>query len=625
MRIKTLIVLFALSISLHSQFVVNTPIVNTGKYAITDSVYMDPNGDDNNPGTNTLPVKTFNAAILKLPFGVAGVNGGNAYGLIKMKPGYYATNSGFQQTISNWKNGNTFRNVSIEGLGDVVIGGTQNTFANSNLLVLIGDHIFIKNITLKYSTGVGIYCNRNNLTYPRQNNILVDHVSVDSVGSFCALFTSVDTLLINNSAFRYSSRPGNGSLTSPCQWPSGFKLFNCTDGSVFNCEVGYSRGEGLNFQNSIRCQASQNRLHDNGLNLYNDNSSKLYIYKNILYNTPGIGTQYWRNCPADTDKIWASSGILIANEGSCVFGSLPSFNNCQTKCILPNETFSNVDSMFIYNNIFQNVGQAIGFWEGATGSIGINCIRNVWIYNNTIIGVMGLPGAIGGALVRVYYPSYNILTNSNYGYLQNIRISNNIFTYDTAAFLAMTPIIMNFHPQHPGPKDIQFSNNIWVKSHSYLSTTDLIRNNLPVSTNLLIDTLQLQTIQPSQAHLALAYNALAPLSSLNSDYLNRPRQSPMTNVGALEFYAIAGIKLAHQPIPSIYPNPCKRQSMLQITSLPIEQKYDYRLVSPNGTEIQRGPIEQNSISINDIAAGLYFLVLENENNHYTYKLAIKEE
>jgi hypothetical protein len=72
-----------------------------------------------------LPVKSFDVALQKLPYGTAGVNGGNAYGLIMLKPGYYETATGFQQYINRWTNGNGgFRNVSVEGMGDVTIGGT---------------------------------------------------------------------------------------------------------------------------------------------------------------------------------------------------------------------------------------------------------------------------------------------------------------------------------------------------------------------------------------------------------------------------------------------------------------------------------------------------------------------
>ena len=76
-----------------AQFDIQMPVINTGAYAITDTIYMDPNGEDSNPGTYEFPVKTFSIAVQKLPYGTQGINGGNAYGLIMLKPGYYPTHS----------------------------------------------------------------------------------------------------------------------------------------------------------------------------------------------------------------------------------------------------------------------------------------------------------------------------------------------------------------------------------------------------------------------------------------------------------------------------------------------------------------------------------------------------
>ena len=64
-------ILQLISVFACAQFSIALPIVNQGNYAITDSVFMAPNGNDANPGTFALPVKSFNAAVQKLPFGTA--------------------------------------------------------------------------------------------------------------------------------------------------------------------------------------------------------------------------------------------------------------------------------------------------------------------------------------------------------------------------------------------------------------------------------------------------------------------------------------------------------------------------------------------------------------------------
>lgn len=77
------------------QFNIPSPILNVGNYLIADTVYMDPQGSDSNLGTFSSPLQTFTAAVQMLPWGTAGINGGHAYGLIMLNPGFYQTTSGF--------------------------------------------------------------------------------------------------------------------------------------------------------------------------------------------------------------------------------------------------------------------------------------------------------------------------------------------------------------------------------------------------------------------------------------------------------------------------------------------------------------------------------------------------
>ena len=618
-----LLFVFTLLFSLNAfgQFEVPQPIIGTGDYTITDTVYMDPFGDDNNPGTIGQPLKTFQKAVQKLPFGTAGIRGGHAYGLIRLKPGYYETVNGFNHSGGNWKNGNTYKNISIEGIGDVTIGGTPTNFATGHLLVLEGNHIFIKNIKLKYSIGIGLLTVRNDLSIGRQNNVLIDNVTVDSVGNFSMLLRSVDTILVKNSKSLYSSRPGSSSMVSPCQWPSGIKFFDSKYCTIYSSEIAYTRGEGLNFHNSQKGIAYQNSIHDNGLNFYNDNSARLIIRNNHIYNTPGIGPQYWRNCPADTAGIWASSAFLIANEGSCLNGNGPSFDNCQTNCKFPTESFPNVDSMFIYNNVIQNIGTAFGFWEGSTGIIGVNCIRNVFIHNNTIIGTMGMNGAGNNGMVTVFYPGYNIILNSFYATLQNVRISNNIFTYDTSAYPLMRPVMLTFHPQHPGPTDITFQNNLWIKNHTYKGLGDEVRSNMTTTTYLLSDSMHSILPCPSQNYWVKSTTTTIPYMQM--DYLGKPRNLVSTNVGALEYNSncssAVGLNPEENDILLVFPNPCINCNTLKV-NLPNNSIFE--LFSSTGSLIEINTIVDNEIKVQALSSGIYFLSIETNGIRQMKKLVI---
>jgi hypothetical protein len=623
MRFYFLVALCLPFLRLHAQFDIATPVINSGAYAITDTIYMSPDGNDAASGTFAEPVKSFNVAVAKLPFGQPGINGGNAYGLIMLKEGHYVTSGGFQQYLNMWQSGEVYKNISVEGIGEVTIGGTPSAFATDQLLVLSGDHIYIRNIRLQYSTKTGILLPRN--APSRQKHVLIENVEVDSVGSFSMLLSNVDTILVRNCTSYFASRPGSDDLTSPCQWPSGIKFLGCTEITVHDCEIAYTRGEGLNFQNSRRGEAFRNRLHDNGLNFYNENSAFVQLHHNLIYNTPGIGSAYWRNCPADTGPVWASGGMMIANEGSCDLGNFPVFEGCATRCVFPDEIFLNVDSLFVYNNIFQNTGTPLAFWQGSANIPGANCIRNVFVFNNTFIGALGMPGAPATGFVNVFFPDYNFLLNSYYGYLQNVSVFNNVFTYDTSEYINLQPVNMIFHPLHPGPKDITFDGNLWISGHDYTGPADMIRPDLPGSTSLL--TGSLDAILPCFENADWIYPRPPAFPFLTDDYLFHPRQSSSTNVGALEFDVDCMTLSTSGNIPSssieVYPNPCNLCNELYLKNLPLDSQYNFSIFSVIGSLITAGTIEGNTIQLrNTLPEGIYFIQVHGDHSQYAGKILV---
>ena len=609
---------------LFCQFNIPSPIINVGNYLITDTVYMDPQGSDSNLGTFSSPLQTFAAAVQMLPWGTAGINGGHAYGLIMLKPGFYQTTLGFQQYANNWQNNSVYKDISVEGIGNVIIGGTAANLSTGHLLQLSGDHIFVKNIKLQYSSGIGLLIAREN---PRQRNISIDHVTVDHVGSFSMLTKGIDTISIINSKSLYASRIGFENSTSPCQWPSGIKLLDNSTCIVNNCEVAYTRGEGLNFQNSTLCNAYNNKLHDNNLNFYDENSSKIMFHENLIYNTPNIGSQYWRGCLADTTAIWSGDGILIANEGSCSTGSNPVFENCNTKCSFPTVYYPNVDSIFIYNNILQKVGSGISFWEGVTSIVGNNCVKNVFVFNNTFIETMGMPGASNSGFVKFFFPSYNLIANSFYGSMENIQIFNNIFTFDTLTYASMQPFKKTLHPNHPTPNAISFSNNLWIKTHPSLGLGDEVRTTMPISSYSLLDSVNSITPCFDQSYWVKAVPVT--MSFLTSDYLGQVRTSPTTNVGAIEYKlncSSLGINDFATTIekPLLFPNPCLSCNSVRIPNLPEDKVLSFVVYNSLGLEILTGVLKNNSFETNLLTSGVYYVQLRGESKSPFQKLIIQK-
>ena len=459
----------------------------------------------------------------------------------------------------------------------------------------------------------------------------VEHVGAYSIlsplGAFSILTKAVDTISIINSKSLYASRIGFENDTSPCEWPSGIKLLDNSNCIVNNCEVAYTRGEGLNFQNSTLCNAYSNHLHDNNTNFYVENSYKIMFHENMIYNTPNIGSQYWRGCLGDTTAVWSGDGILIANEGSCSTGSNPVFENCSTKCSLPTAYFPNVDSIFIYNNIVQKVGSGISFWEGVTTIAGINCIKNVFVFNNTFIETMGMPGAGNNGHVNFYFPSYNPIFNSFYGSMENIQIFNNIFTFDTLTYATMQPFKKTLHPNHPTPNAIFSSNNLWIKSHTSLGLGDEVRSTMPVSTYSLLDSVY--SITPCSDHMYWVKSVPATMPFLTSDYLGQARTSPTTNVGAIEYKlncSNLGLNDFATTIekPLLFPNPCLSCSSVRISNLTQDKVVSYVVYNSLGLDISTGVLKNNSFETNLLPSGVYYVQLRGESKSPFQKLIIQK-
>lgn len=601
-----LAVIFSVVVEITAQFDIPFPEVAEGRYTITDTVYMSVEGEDINPGTRDQPVRSFSQAMAILPWGTPEINGGHTFGLIRMLPGFYETTNGFHQSNSQWEKDGLFKNISIEGIGEVIIGGTRESFAENHLLRLRGDHIFIRNIKLQFTTGTGLLLNRT----PRgQNNVLIENVRVDSVGIFSILVVGVDTILVRNTVSRHASRPGNDSLTTPCQWPSGIKFLDCRFATIYDSEIAHTRGEGLNFHNSVYCQAYRNILRDNNLNFYNDNSSKLQVFNNLIYNHPDTDLNFFRGCPADTLPIWSGRGILIANEGACTDGFWPSFQNCETRCVGAPRTYPNVDSMFVYNNIMLNTGRAISFWEGVTDILGHNCIRNVFIFNNTIVGAMGMPDAGSTGLVNLFFPSFNILNNGNHARLENVRIFNNIFSYEVEQWDNLLPYRENFHPLHPTPDAVNMYNNLWIREHDWFGQGDELRSSMPGFIHPEDDLQSLLT--PCEENYFWVKAADIPFDFVADDYYGNNRRNDESNVGAIEYLKSCHVVATDETRESgsfvLFPNPGSNLIYLKNRAGFVDNYYE--LIDVSGRVQISGHLRgfSQQIDISGLSPGYYLM------------------
>lgn len=541
------------SLNLNAQFIIQPPVINDADHPISDTVYMSPNGNDANPGTKNKPVKSFSKALSILPFGVAGVRNGHAYGLVMMLPGIYITPDGFTQYLGEWQKGNTYKNVSVEGIGDVTIRGPKDSAAAGHLLYLRGNHIYAKNLKLRKGKIMGFLMSGDPAKHC--HDIRIENIDTDSTANFGILLKNCDKIEISGCQVMYAAQYLNQNLKSVCNWPSGLKLLGCSHFRVHHCRVGFTRGEGLNYQNSINGEAFNNILHDNSSNYYNENSKNIIFRNNYLYNSAEGQAKYWRPCPADTGVKRTPCGILIANEGSChnsVIGG--TFENCRTKCIIPSGTeyFYNIDSIFIFNNVMQNVGAALDLWEGSTQILGINCMKNIFFFNNTCVGYIG-PKNSQQPIVNTHFPYYNPLINT-YSRVENIKIWNNIFSADKNTYPLLRGFLSNFGLGHPTPNAIDLAGNLWNYSYSNKIASDTVNTQLPGSLPMIANG-NFNALVPAKINAAFVKTAQSFVHTPTTDFYGKTRLGK-TNVGAFEFDpSLGSTEFNVQQRFWVYPNP----------------------------------------------------------------------
>lgn len=549
----TTFTIFMMYTDLMGQFNILTPSINDATHPISDTIYMSPSGNDGNTGTLTKPVLSFSKALSLLPFGKPGIQNGHAYGLIIMQAGTYIAPIGFSQYLGDWKNGNTYKNVSIEGIGKVIIMGPKDSSAGNHLLFLRGDHIYVKNLTLRNGKVHGLLMAGD--ADRHCHDIRIENIDTDSVGGFGLLIKNGEKIEISGCNIMRSAQLNSENLKSLCNWPSGLKLLGCKNFRVHHCRVGYSRGEGLNYQNSLNGEAYSNILHDNTSNYYNENSKNIIIRNNYFYNSIEGQNKYWRRCPADTGLKRSPCAILLANEGSCHnITTGGTFENCSIKCATPfttTEYYPTIDSIFIYNNVMQDVGSALDFWEGSTQIPGINCIKNVFFFNNTSIGYLGYSNS-QHPIINAQFPYYNPIINT-YSRLENIKIWNNIFSVDKVVYPNLRGYVAVFSPLHPSTSVIDFSGNLWNYGFSNKTATDSINTSIPGSIPPVSNN-QFSAIVPSKTNSALRQYSKAFVHTPTIDFYGKPRSSG-TNVGAFEYDPTLNIPFSKHALSLVYPNP----------------------------------------------------------------------
>jgi hypothetical protein len=85
--------------------------------------------------------------------------------------------------------------------------------------------------------------------------------------------------------------------------------------------------------------------------------------------------------------------------------------------------------------------------------------------------------------------------------------------------------------------------------------------------------------------------------------------------------------IALYPEIKVFPNPAQKQISFENGAEPIRNFKHYAILNPAGKEVQKGsllPGQINSLNIEDLETGLYFLQLENSNGEIAIKKVMKD-
>lgn len=599
-----------------AQFVVERPSLDSIEALITDTVYMSPEGLDSNPGTRDAPVGSFGKALDLLPWGGPGGEA-HGYGLIRLLPGTYRVDYGMQQVPNQWRRDGKFKNVSVEGLGDVTVCGSPEQPAVGHLLHLRGQRFFVKNLKLKYATIHGLLLSRPSLTDGLISDVYIENVRVDSVRGFGMLLSGTERVWIAQCTSAYAARLDEELVTEPCQWPSGIKFVQSRHSTITHSAVYGTRGEGLNFHNTRYGLAAHNELRDNPTNLYLDNSANIIAHNNRIFSTPGE-ERNWRTCPdAPIDSI-PPMGILIANEGACPESLSPIKANCHTDCVIPFGPvvyrYRDVDSIYIYQNLMHRLQTAVGFWEGATNIIGFNCIRNVFIFHNSIFGAALPAGHRGRGLFDFFFPAaHNLILNSGFSELRNVQIWGNLLSFSEKSKGTQSVYRTVTDPLFPVPLEIHSDYNVYPAQHARLGPNDEVRGNLPYAPD--IDSFARWRPCPDRA---IWHKAVPNQFELTADFGGTPRHDP-TNAGAFEYAescdSTSGTRgYGHQLSTTwrLTPNPASDRIRLHCRSHAGPLQGNLTLLSAYGQVLERGRFQypEFEMDISRLPAGVYLLAIE---------------
>jgi hypothetical protein len=553
-------------------------------------VYIAPNGDDTASGDSLSPVASFTRALSIVSEQTIALSG-NLYSEIVFFPGTYYFPAA--QPTSHFQQGSRSLHVSIRGIGEVILAGSDTANASSTAMIhLMGSKIYVKNIKVDYSIGTGVRFGSNGATQTiLSNDVLIEDVTVKLSGSHGIIvgIGPVNTinplqLLPKQERFHIKNCKVYESVnfnTPQDQWGSGIKTIHTRHTTIEGCEVYQCEGEGIDADFAEWIDIRNNIVYDTKSGIYLDKAQNVMVRNNLVY---------------FSEK--RSSGFLMG---------LEAFSFLVTQFFMRN--------IFVYNNIFLNTPFAVSLWQGTYGALDNGTFNNIRILHNTMVGKQ----SAAQGLVTFSYSTLLNQPASNTS-LSGIEISRNILSAHPDSLANGNGYIT---APSGGPHGTSASYNLWQKMPNRLfnNSTDGISDQLPYSESAT----NLSALRPSSAHPAFIFE-VPSISYITEDFNGQARGNNTTNAGAFEWTDISSTGGSKsEPMVTAYPNPSSGTFLLRWSEDAFCEKVTMRIFDAAGQHIRTERMTQlQSIRLDDVPGGMYFILLKEDCGGKQFALSLQK-
>lgn len=490
----------------------------------------------------------------------------------------------------------TFKNyqndiVTISGAG--FSASYNNIIAINSKSNLVFDGLILENLTCAFARGILVLSNPSNGI----NNIVFRNLKIRNIG-FTTNVASIPTSIDNAHGIEVY-----GQGTSTTDAISNITIENC---EVYNNVLGYSEAVTLN-GNVDGFLIKNNTIHDNtniGIDVAGNFSASATASLNHARNGIISGNTTYNNVSPNA----VSSGIYCDGCCNTIIERNNSYNNpvgITAGC----EQNGTTENVIIRNNIVHNntyTGINFGGYNPSTTGI----VTNSKVYNNTCF--FNDNANLKGQMVvlktnnceifqNIFYSNGNLLFYVDNILPQNFTLDYNDY-YTNAGDISLAQVNYQFNT-------VSYST---YKTNTGFDTNSVFGNPTFVNSSATFD---IQGISPC----VNAGNPSFVIFNSETDFSGNPRISnTVADIGANEYQfplsvdenALVGIK--------IYPNPAEKFITID-TKLQVDT---YEIFNTKAQIVSKG-LNNNTIDISKLNAGLYFVNFQIEGNIYIRKIIKK--